>query len=161
MTARRYRRRADLRGRMLANASRLKWQELAEKETKVKRKVKRQETAGGRVQMEYRLEGENLVVRLSGELDLVSAAAFKSLVDDLLDRRKIRNLFVNMERVSFLDSSFLGALLGRYRRMAQSGGRMGIIGPPGPLRPTLELSGVFQLMREYRSESDALPAAEA
>jgi stage II sporulation protein AA (anti-sigma F factor antagonist) len=96
------------------------------------------------------------VVRLSGELDLVQGAAFKRLVDDLLDRRKARNLFVNLEYVTFLDSSFLGALLGRYRRITQEGGRVGIIHSPVAVRPTLELSGVFRLMEEYRSEMEAL-----
>ncbi len=108
--------------------------------------------------LEYRVEGENLVVRLSGELDLVAAAEFKRVVDELLDRRKGRNLFVNLERVTFLDSSFLGALLGRYKRLNQAGGRMGIVRPPRALRPTLELSGVFGLIPEYGSEPEALSA---
>jgi stage II sporulation protein AA (anti-sigma F factor antagonist) len=106
--------------------------------------------------LEYQLTGENLVVRPAGELDLVAAAEFKHLVDDLIDRRKVRNLYINLERVSFLDSSFLGALLGRYRRITQGGGRMAVIRAPGPVRPVLELSGVFRLMSEFPSESEAL-----
>jgi len=108
--------------------------------------------------MEHQLFGDSLVVRLSGELDLVAAAHFKELVDDYLDWGKIRHLYVNLEKVTFLDSSFLGALLGRYRRISQIGGQVGLINPPGSLRPTLELSGVFQLMAEYPSEREALSA---
>lgn len=108
--------------------------------------------------MEHQLFGDSLVVRLSGELDLVAAGHFKQLVDDLLDWGKIRRVYVNLERVTFVDSSFLGALLGRYRRVTQAGGTMGLICPPGSVRPTLELSGIFQLMAEYRSEPEALAA---
>lgn len=108
--------------------------------------------------MEYQLVEHSLFVRLSGELDLVAAAEFKQVVDDLLDRRPVRNLFVNLERVTFLDSAFLGALLGRYRRISQGNGRMAIVGAPGTVRPTLELSGVFKTMKEYRSEPEALSA---
>lgn len=108
--------------------------------------------------MEYQLVEKSLVVRLSGELDLVAAAEFKRMVDDLLDRRPTRNLFVNLERVSFLDSAFLGALLGRYRRISQGGGRMAIVGAPRAVRPTLELSGIFRTMAEYGSEPEALSA---
>ncbi|HEY3368196.1 MAG TPA: anti-sigma F factor antagonist [Symbiobacteriaceae bacterium] len=108
--------------------------------------------------IEHELVGANLIVRLNGELDLVEAAAFKRLVDDLLDRRKVRNLYVNLAQVTFVDSSFLGALLGRYRRINTQGGRMGIIRTPGPVRPTLELSGVFRMMAEYGSEQEALTA---
>lgn len=108
--------------------------------------------------MEWQLIGQNLVVRVAGELDLVAASEFKGLVEGLLDRRKARNLYVNLERVTFLDSSFLGALLGRYRRISQAGGRMGIVRPPGPVRPALELSGVFRVMDEFGSEPEALSA---
>ncbi|MFZ5817428.1 MAG: STAS domain-containing protein [Bacillota bacterium] len=108
--------------------------------------------------MSYQLVGNNLVVRLSGELDLVAAAEFKQVVEDLLDRRPARNLFVNLEQVTFLDSAFLGALLGRYRRISQTGGRMGIVAAPGAVRPTLELSGIFRTMDDYRSEPEALAA---
>jgi stage II sporulation protein AA (anti-sigma F factor antagonist) len=108
--------------------------------------------------IDCQLVGANLIVRLSGELDLVAAAEFKQVVDDLLDRRKIANLYVNLERVTFLDSSFLGALLGRYRRINQAGGRMGIVRSPGSVRPALEMSGVFRMMAEYKSEAEALSA---
>lgn len=109
--------------------------------------------------MEYHVVEKNLVVRLSGELDLVAAAEFKRVVEDLLDRRPIQNLYVNLGQVSFLDSSFLGALLGRYRRISLTGGRMGVVSVPANVRPTLELSGIFRLMREYRSEPEALAGA--
>ncbi|MFZ5823690.1 MAG: STAS domain-containing protein [Bacillota bacterium] len=108
--------------------------------------------------MEYQLVEHSLVVRLSGELDLVAAAEFKRVVEDLLDRRPARNLFVNLEQVTFLDSAFLGALLGRYRRISGAGGRMGVIGTPGTVRPTLEMSGIFRTMEEYGTESEALRA---
>lgn len=109
--------------------------------------------------LEYQLLDQNLVVRLAGELDLVAAAEFKRVVDDLLDRRKARNLYVNLERVTFLDSSFLGALLGRYKRINQAGGRMGIIRTPGSVQPTLELSGVYRMMKEFGSEPEAISSA--
>jgi stage II sporulation protein AA (anti-sigma F factor antagonist) len=111
--------------------------------------------------MEYQIIGNNLVVRLAGELDLVAAAAFKRTVDDLLDRRRARNVLVNLQRVTFLDSSFLGALLGRYRRLHQAGAHMAVIGTAAPVRPTLELSGIFRLMADYSTEPEALKAAGA
>lgn len=108
--------------------------------------------------MECQQFGTNLVVRVEGELDLVAAAEFKRQVDSLLDRRRVRNLFVNLENATFLDSSFLGALLGRYRRIHQAGGRVGLIRPPASIRPALELSGIFRTMEEFASEPEALAA---
>lgn len=109
--------------------------------------------------MEHHIAGASLVTRLTGELDLVAAAEFRKLADDLLDRRKIRHLVVNLERVTFLDSSFLGALLGRYKRLHMQGGRMVLVATPPAVRPALEASGMFKILAEYRSESDALAGA--
>lgn len=113
---------------------------------------------GWRLKLEHRELGHNLVVRLAGELDLVAAEQFRRLVDERLDSRRTRNLYVNLEQVTFLDSSFLGALLGRYRRIKQAGGRMGLVRAPGPVRPALEISGILRLLEEYRSEPEALAA---
>jgi stage II sporulation protein AA (anti-sigma F factor antagonist) len=109
--------------------------------------------------MEHLTVGASLVTRLTGELDLVAAAEFRRLADDLLDRRKVRHLVVNLERVTFLDSSFLGALLGRYKRLRMEGGRMVLVGTPPTVRPTLEAAGIYAILREVPSESEALSGA--
>lgn len=108
--------------------------------------------------MEHQLQGNVLIVRLWGELDLVAAAGFKRLVDEILERRPVRYLIVNLERVTFVDSAFLGSLLGRYRRLSASGGRMAVVGTPDSVKPTLEISGIYRTMEEYASELEALSA---
>ncbi|OTA40070.1 MAG: anti-sigma F factor antagonist [Symbiobacterium thermophilum] len=108
--------------------------------------------------MEYELVGQSLIVRLSGELDLVAAARFKETVEELMDRRPVRHLYVNLARVTFVDSAFLGALFGRYRRISREGGRVGVIGVPPQVRSALEFSGVLRTMEEFRSEQEALSA---
>lgn len=108
--------------------------------------------------MDTLLSGRRMVVRFTGELDLVAAAELKAAVDDLIDRGKVTHLYINLERVTFLDSSFLGALLGRFRRISQVGGQVGLIRPADSVRPTLELSGLFKTMAEYGSEAEAMAA---
>ncbi len=106
--------------------------------------------------MGHREVGKSLVVRLSGELDLVAAEEFRSLVDGRIDLGRAHNLYVNLEHATFLDSSFLGALLGRYKRIKGINGRMGLIRPAGPVRPSLEVSGILRTIGEYQSEPEAL-----
>jgi stage II sporulation protein AA (anti-sigma F factor antagonist) len=102
--------------------------------------------------------GKSLLVRLSGELDLVAAEEFRNLVDDRIDLGKANNLYVNLEHATFLDSSFLGALLGRFKRIKGIGGQMGLIRPAGQIRPSLEVSGILRTIGEYQSEPEALSA---
>jgi len=104
--------------------------------------------------------GKSLVVRLSGELDLVAADEFRNLVDDRIDLGKANNLYVNLEHATFVDSSFLGALLGRFKRINGIGGHMGLIRPAGSVRPSLEVAGILRTIGEYQSEPEALAAVD-
>ncbi len=56
----------------------------------------------------------HVILRLNGELDLDSADEFRRRAEDALERHGSRRLIVNMRKVSFIDSSGLGAILGRY-----------------------------------------------
>jgi stage II sporulation protein AA (anti-sigma F factor antagonist) len=108
--------------------------------------------------IDHQIIGKDLVVRPEGELDLVAAAAFRHLVDDLVGTRRIRNLYVNLERVTFLDSSFLGALIGRHKRVRAEGGKTGLIAPRPSVRPLLQVSGILKLMPLFESERRAISA---
>lgn len=109
--------------------------------------------------IEKKYQRDTLIVKLTGELDLVVAEEFRRTVDSELERRQIRNLVINLAGVSFIDSSGLGAILGRYKRIAQGGGRISIAAPRPPVRKILELSGFPRLMPFFESEKLALEAA--
>lgn len=105
------------------------------------------------MRIECETRGRNLVVRLNGELDLLTADAFRQTVERALDRSGAKNLFLNLEGVTFIDSSGLGVILGRFKRISQISGRMGIIGPTPGVRPILELSGIFRIIPILESEA--------
>ncbi|MGE5541800.1 MAG: anti-sigma F factor antagonist [Bacillota bacterium] len=106
--------------------------------------------------METEIVGSVLVVRVDGELDLSTAPQFRAGVEHALDRTMARDLVVNMRSVHFVDSSGLGAILGRYRRVSQAGGRMALCGVMGRVKPVLELSGLKRIMPLFDSEKEAL-----
>lgn len=108
--------------------------------------------------MEWTAEqvGRAYVVRLQGEFDEEAADRFRTQVDAVLEQAGIRDLIVVMREVTFIDSSGLGALLGRYKRLQARGGRVQIVAPPRHVRAVLELSGVPKLIPILRSERQAL-----
>jgi len=102
--------------------------------------------------------GRAYLIRLQGEFDEEAADRFRAHVDALLEQGGLRDLIVVMREVTFIDSSGLGALLGRYRRLQAQGGRVLIVAPPRHVRAILELSGVPKLIPILRSERQALAA---
>ncbi|MDA8212076.1 MAG: anti-sigma F factor antagonist [Clostridia bacterium] len=100
--------------------------------------------------------GNALVARVAGELDMLVAAGFRTQVESALDREAARNLILNFTEVSFIDSSGLGAILGRYKRISQTGGIMAIVNPQPQVKRILELSGIMRIMSTYPSEEEAI-----
>lgn len=97
-----------------------------------------------------------LILRLSGELDLNTADVFRRRAEEALDRHRCERLILNLKRVSFLDSSGLGAILGRYRRLAQRQGRMAIVAPAPHVQAVLDMAGIRKIIPVYPSEQKAL-----
>lgn len=98
------------------------------------------------MELDIEVRGNDLVVRVAGELDLQAAGEFRRRIEAELDRAQIRTVYVDLARVTFIDSSGLGALLGRWRRIRQEGGRMVLVAPAPAVRPVLELAGIYRLM---------------
>ena len=57
--------------------------------------------------------GQRIIVRLTGELDHHSAEHVRQSLDIVLSDLTVRELQLDMEGVSFMDSAGLGVVLGR------------------------------------------------
>lgn len=108
------------------------------------------------LQISTDVRGDTLIVRLSGELDHHTAEMVRSQVEAELDRGLTEHLVLNLEDLSFMDSSGLGVILGRYKRVTQAGGRMALCSVNDQLKKLFELSGMLKILRIYPSESQAL-----
>lgn len=91
-----------------------------------------------------RAEGATAVVRAIGEIDVRTAPSLRHA----LDRAVLEgsgDVVLDLSGVGFVDSSGLGVILGRYRRMPE--GRSLILrAPRAHVRGLLEISGVTRLL---------------
>lgn len=97
-----------------------------------------------------------LVISLEGELDVSGANQFREAVDQALDATGAKHILLNLQGVAFIDSSGLGAILGRYKRIDQVGGKMVIIYLEPQVRRIFELAGLMKIVTIYESEEKAL-----
>jgi stage II sporulation protein AA (anti-sigma F factor antagonist) len=113
---------------------------------------------GGRqpVLLDVEIKNDTLLVRPNGELDLGVADRFRRTLDETIEKGKAKNLVFNLARVSFVDSSGLGVLLGRYKRVSKQGGKVFIVSPQPQVRKVLDLSGLLRIMNEFPNENEAL-----
>ncbi|MEW6446561.1 MAG: anti-sigma factor antagonist [Bacillota bacterium] len=106
--------------------------------------------------MEIDSVGEVMVARLQGEIDLKVSDALREALDGALERLPVRHLVFDFECVSFIDSTGLGVILGRYKKVAGAGGKFGVTGLHPPVRRVLELSGILRIAQEFNSPGEAV-----
>ncbi|BBW95730.1 anti-sigma F factor antagonist [Geobacillus sp. FSL W8-0032] len=99
-----------------------------------------------------------LIVRLSGELDHHTAEALREQVTDVLENQGIRHIVLNLGQLTFMDSSGLGVILGRYKQIKNMGGQMVVCAVSPAVKRLFDMSGLFKIIRLEADEQFALQA---
>ncbi|MDI6813791.1 MAG: anti-sigma F factor antagonist [Desulfitobacteriaceae bacterium] len=105
--------------------------------------------------MEKKIERQTLILRLDGDLDMKTAGTLRQAIDHEIERRGIRIVVLNMENVKFIDSSGLGVILGRYKKLLSLGGKVKISNVPPHIYKIMELSGLPRIIRFFSDETAA------
>jgi len=97
-----------------------------------------------------------LIVRVEGELDMHSADDFRRIIDNALETSGVNHILFNFEAVKFIDSSGLGVILGRYKKINTAGGKVLATNIQPQVVQIFELSGLLNIIKIYNSEAEAL-----
>lgn len=102
--------------------------------------------------------GSILSVRIRGEIDHHTAAGIRQGIDGVLFEKRPKKLILDLSAVSFMDSSGLGLIMGRFSVMKELGGEMTVWNPSRETRAILTLAGMERLVRiEYPRNGDDAP----
>lgn len=106
--------------------------------------------------VEFKQVGSTLSMKISGEMDMVIAKKVQPQIDRKLAEKNIKNLIINMEKVTFIDSSGLGVIISSYRKIKTTKGRIYVVGASPAIKRILLLSGVNKLVQVYKHEQDII-----
>ena len=97
--------------------------------------------------IKYKNDGCEICAELSGELDECSAEYVRISLDDLL-RQNItaKKLVLDFSNVSFMDSTGIGMLLGRYNKFAKCDINLYIKNPTSYVNRIFEMTGIYQII---------------
>lgn len=102
---------------------------------------------GEYVMMEIKTEGQNMVVQLVGEIDHHSAGMMRQQIDARIQSDLPKRLYLDFSGVTFMDSSGVGLIMGRYRSMNLLGGTVLVKNAGGHLLRVMRLAGLERLVR--------------
>lgn len=98
----------------------------------------------------YSAQGK-LIVSLDGEIDHHSAAEIREGLDKMIAVSRPKVMVLELSGIDFMDSSGLGLVLGRYRRLNEMGSQMVIKNPGARTEKILAMAGVDKLIKIIRS----------
>ncbi len=102
--------------------------------------------------------GEGLgIVTLAGEVDIYTAPRFKECLLELLDGG-VERLVVDLNGVTFIDSTALGVLIGGVRRVNAASGAMALVVTSRPVERVLSITGLDRVFTIKESLADAIAA---
>ncbi len=84
-------------------------------------------------------------VYLDGEIDHHSASLIRAGIDDAIILRRPKLLILDFEGVSFMDSSAIGLVMGRYKLMKTHGGEIRVEGLSTSAYKVMKLAGIERL----------------
>ena len=97
------------------------------------------------------------IIALQGEIDLHESPNVRESLRPLIES-KIPRIYVDMRDVSYVDSSGLAVLIDAMQRIANYGGKFGLIGIRPAVRTVLEIARLDQVFRVYPDRDSALAA---
>ena len=87
-----------------------------------------------------------LTITLSGEIDHHNAAALRLEADEAIQSSVTKNIRLDFDDVSFMDSSGIGFVLGRYRIAESCGANLEVINLSGRIYNMMKLAGLEKLV---------------
>ncbi len=97
---------------------------------------------GTSMELQVKSADRNLLLEISGELDHHGARNALREVEQAIDAALPKKLVMDLSGVTFMDSSGIGLVMGRYQVMKNIGGRVSLQNTPVHIRKVMRLAGL-------------------
>lgn len=97
--------------------------------------------------LKHTRQRDRLTVYLTGEMDHCSALPIRMEMDRLIADPSVRYMTLDLTGLTFMDSSGIGVILGRYRTLAARGGCVTVRGMNPQISRIFQLSGMAQVIQ--------------
>lgn len=91
--------------------------------------------------------GEVVTAFLDGEIDHHNAADLRRKIDEAVTASHPTMLVLDFKNVSFMDSSGIGLIMGRYKLISSEGGELAIINTSPQIGKVMRLAGMDRLAK--------------
>ena len=66
----------------------------------------------------------SMYIRMNGEMDQESVGNLKEKLVQIIKEKNVKNIVLNLKELTFLDSTGIGIIIGRYNQLKLKGGKV-------------------------------------
>lgn len=95
--------------------------------------------------MKYKCESDHLIIEFFGDIDDHYAKKIRNDIDTLISKQNPRAVIFDFRNVSFVDSTGIGLIFGRYKKLLQTNGELLLRNVPSYVDKIFRASGVYSI----------------
>ena len=109
------------------------------------------------MKMNVKENGDIMIIQLSGEVDAQSSPEIRSKIKSFISEGR-NKLVVDLEEVTYIDSSVIGVLVGRLRSAREGSGDLKLAALQTEVQIVFELIQLDKVFKIFRNQEDAVQA---
>ncbi len=99
------------------------------------------------MKVKFNVSNNKLHIYYFGELDECTSQSVKKATDDiLLKNSAVTEVIFNLSNLTFMDSTGIGMMLGRYKKIVSMGKKAYIENPTPTVDKVFQISGMYKVM---------------
>ena len=113
----------------------------------------------GKIDIKCRDEGDVIVVDLAGQLDIYNSGDLELLIDAYITRGYLK-FAMNLEKVTYLDSSTISVFIKCLQKLGKMGGKLVLVGLNGAPQEVFEMAKLHDVFTISTELAEALKQME-
>lgn len=99
----------------------------------------------------FELKDNVLLIHVDGELDHHNSIFIRKNADDIICKHNVKFVVFDFLKTGFMDSSGIGVIMGRYKKIKPLGGIVGVINTSKSIEKILLFSGLNKIVKYYKN----------
>ena len=101
------------------------------------------------------INGNTMIISMNSELDHHLADEMRMIIDEVIDNRGVCDIIFDFCKINFMDSSGIGLIMGRYKKIRDKG-KIYIVGANQSVQRILLISGLHKIVGILKDVNSAI-----
>lgn len=98
-----------------------------------------------------KIDGDTVIIKIEGEIDHHTAKEIRTKVDAIVMSARPKEIALDLSGITFMDSSGLGLIMGRYALASEVGAQLCVLTPTDAVARIMLMAGLDKIVPIKRS----------